>query len=271
MSLNQLKRALWMVNEIVSAGSHGVSLEELCASWETSRFNDKKGAGPLTERTFYRLRRDIESIFDININCTGGREKRYYAEDTDHSTFIRLFVGLITDKAKYDFYLDQLLLQVMKGNEITAKEKTTIEKIAFKLGRTAFEALGSLIKDACEGNMAGVDHAEWARLRYHTYFWYDPAYLLNNSWVGVGIDRHGPNGTGIVKFYIGNESDDTAFHSRLMKEFDLLAPEKLDDGYLWFAPRDPDIHTMTYTSQPDFAAIKSRIEALSLKLNTILP
>lgn len=268
MSLSQLKRALWIMNELVGAGETGISSEELCEKWERSEINDRRENGPLTERTFYRLRRDLESLFNVNILCTKDYEKRYYIEHTAYSVFLGMFSKLVTDNARFGPNLRQLFLQVMSGTEISAEDKAIIENIAFKLGRVAFESLGQLITDARDGKIRGVDNAQWGEIKYHTHFWLEETYQNSLSWVGVAIDRKGHDGYGVVKFYIGNESDDTEFHSHLTREFDTLPPEKIDGHFWWFAPKDEELHTMLYTSQPDVEAISARISSLSLRLSS---
>ena len=269
MALTQLKRALWVINELVGAGSVGISSKELCEKWEKSTINDRREEGPLTERTFYRLRRDLESLFNVEILCSGNKEKRYYVEQTEYSVFIGMFSKLVIGNAKYGSNLQQLFFQVMNDMEISAEDKATIEQIAHKLGRVAYETLGQLITDANTGKISYTDHAQWGEIKYHTHFWLEETYQRTLSWVGVSIDRKGKNGQGVVRFYIGNESDDTEFHTLLMREFDLLPPEKIDGHYWWFAPRDESAHSMIYTSQPEIDAIRLRIENLSRQLNAI--
>lgn len=269
MSLTQLKRALWVMNELVGAGHTGISSEELCEKWEKSEINDRRESGPLTERTFYRLRRDLESLFNTDIRCSGGSGKRYYVDQIEYSLFLGMFSKLVTDNAQYGSNLQQLYSQVMSGKEISAEDKATIENVAFKLGRVAYETLGLLITEANSERIENIDRAQWGEIKYHTHFWLEDTFQRILSWVGVAIDRTGRDGYGIVRFYIGNESDDSEFHSLLMREFDLLPPEKIDGHYWWFAPRDESIHLMKYASQPDIDAIRLRIETLSQRLNSM--
>ena len=269
MSLTQLKRALWVINELVGAGNIGISSEELCEKWRKSTINDRGEEGPLTQRTFYRLRRDLESLFNVEIVCSGDKEKRYYVEQTEYSVFIGMFSKLVIGNAKYGSNLQELFFQVMSGMEISAEDKATIEQIAHKLGRVAYETLGQLITEANTEKIGYIDRAQWGEIKYHTHFWLEETYQRTQSWIGVAIDRKGQDGHGVVRFYIGNESDDTEFHTLLMREFDLLPPEKIDGHYWWFAPRDESTHSMTYTSQPEIDAIRLRIETLSRQLNSI--
>lgn len=269
MALTQLKRALWLMNELVEAGTSGISNEDLCKKWIKSEINDRKESGSLTERTFYRLRRDLESLFNVDILCTKDSEKRYYIEQPEYSVFLGMFSKLVTNNAQDGSNLQQLFLQVMSGMEISARDKETIENIAFKLGRVAYETLNHLIANANAGKINGVDRAQWGEIKYHTHFWLEETYQRTLSWVGVAIDKKDGDGNGVVKFYIGNESDDIEFHTRLMRELDLLPPEKIDGHYWWFAPRDESTHSMIYTSHPEIDAIRLRVETLSRQLNSI--
>lgn len=178
-------------------------------------------------------------------------------ETTDQSSIIGLFCGLITDRAKYTAYLDLFLLQMMNGIKISHKEKTTIENIASKLGHVAFETLDTIIDDANQGHIPGIDSAKLCEIKYHTHFWLESTYPRILSWVGVSINRKLHDGTDIVKFYIDNETDNPALHSLHMDKLDLLLPEIPDGHYWWFALRDTVLHKMPYTSQPDIEATKN--------------
>lgn len=125
MSLTQLKRALWVMNELVGAGNIRISSEVLCEKWRKSTINDRGEEGPLTERTFYRLRRDLESLFNVEILCSGDKEKRYYVEQTEYSVFIGMFSKLVIGNAQYGSNLQQLFFQGMSGMEISAEDMSS--------------------------------------------------------------------------------------------------------------------------------------------------
>lgn len=255
------------MNELVNAGSAGISYKDLSRRWSTSPINDS--GAQISERTFFRLRQDLQSLFDVDIDVKSHTDNRYVVSLAEHSVFIGMFCRLITANSESKPTLHDLMLHVMKGMEITTEEKQMIEDIAFKLNRIAYETLGGLITAVNEGAVKGADRAQWADIKYHTCIWLEETFQRIDSWVGVAIERKGADGNGFVRFYIVNETDDADFHRQLIKELDLLPPKRLDNKFHWFAPRDPSLHAMTYSSQPDLSLIKSRVETLSKRLNRI--
>ena len=79
MSVVQYKKYFWLVDTIRSAGK--ISKEQIDRKWSSSRYNDNHETY-LPESSFYRIRRDIEELFDIEILCdrTSGQ---YYIDDSD--------------------------------------------------------------------------------------------------------------------------------------------------------------------------------------------
>lgn len=61
----KLEKYIWLIN--VLRRSDGLTLDELDRAWSESSINDVEG--PLTKRTFHRLRREIEDRFGIRIRC----------------------------------------------------------------------------------------------------------------------------------------------------------------------------------------------------------
>lgn len=229
--------------------------------------NEKKEE--LSERTFYRLRNELEDLFGVEIHIKSSLNNSYVVSQTEYSVFLGLFSRLITENSGYSLSLHDVMLHVMKGMEITVEEKQTIEEIAFKLNRLAYETLHDLIDEVNDGKIAGADRAQWADIKYHICIWLEATFERIASWVGVGIDKKGEDGYGIVRFYIVNETDDQEFHDRLMKELALLPPEQLDGNFRWFAPCDEKLRSMRYSSHPDMAQIKVVVEKLCARLNSM--
>ena len=267
MSLTQLKRALWVMNELVQAGSDGIGYKELNRRWSKATVNDK-GDG-ISERTFYRLIGDLQSLFDVDIEIKGRLDNRYVVRHDERSVFLGMFSRLVTENSAFSPTLQELMLHVMNGMEITTEEKNAIEAIAFKLNRLAYETLHDLIDEVNDGKIAGADSAQWADIKYHICIWLEETFQRIFSWVGVSIDKKGEDGYGIVRFYIVNETDDREFHDRLMKELDLLPPELLDGNFRWFAPRDEELRSMRYSSRPDMEKIRTVIEKMCAMINSV--
>lgn len=270
MALNQLKLALWMMSELVNAKSAGISREELSDRWERSSINDRSDkAKGIPERTFYRLRNDLQDLFGVNIVSCGHGECRYMVENPEYSEFLGMFCRMVCENSGHSPSLHDLKMLVGHGRDITPEERHIIGELAFKLNRLAYETLRDLIAEANSGKIAGADRAQWADIKYHICVWLEATYQRTDSWVGVGIERNGEDGYGIVRFYIVNETDCEETHERLMRELDLLPPEQLDGNFRWFAPRDESLREVRYSSQPDMAKIRSVVEKLCARLNTI--
>ena len=79
MSVVQYKKYFWLVDTIRSAGK--ITKEQIDRKWSGSRYNDSHETS-IPDTSFYRIRRDIEELFDIEILCdrTSGQ---YYIDDSD--------------------------------------------------------------------------------------------------------------------------------------------------------------------------------------------
>ena len=267
MAITQMKRALWMLSELIESSPKGLTREELDRKWAVSTFNDK-GEKKINKRTFYRLRDDLQEIFQIDIICSKDGNNRYYIEQTEYSVFLGMLCQLVTDNSKRNLSLKDLMLQVLNGVEITEDEKRMLDDISFKIGKEAYECGKWLIKEAEEGRIKGADKGQWSEHRkYHLCIWLEEEYQRLKSWVGVNINRKAADGRGKIRFYIVCESQDETLHTRLMKELSLFHGEKREGDYWWFAPKDDALHVMSYVSMPDRNAIRTRVETLLSSLN----
>ena len=267
MSLSQLKRALWVMNELVKANSVGISRRKLSKRWAESLMNDN-GERELSERTFYRLRNELESLFDVSIVCSRDGEKRYFLEQSEYSVFLGMLCQLVTGNSKHSMSIQDLLLHVMKDMDIPEDEKRMIDTIAFRLNKIPYATGEQLIDAARDGKIRGADRAQWAEYEWHSAcVWLEESYRRNSSWVGVHISRKGKNNMGEVRFYVVNESQDALIHSEMIERLNLENGIQRGGGYWWFAPREESLHTLGYVAFPDFETIKCRVELLLGKLN----
>lgn len=67
MSRQQLKKYIWIIDNVRSAGDRGITLEELNKRWERSWRNDREK--PIPWRTFVDDRDAIAELFGIEIYC----------------------------------------------------------------------------------------------------------------------------------------------------------------------------------------------------------
>lgn len=261
-----MKRALWMMKELIESSPKGLTREELNRKWSVSTFNEK-GEETINERTFYRLRDDLQEIFQIDILCSKDGNKRYYIEHTEYSDFIGMFCRLVTDNSKNSIAIKDLMLNVMNGMAVTDEERDMIDGMAFRLNRVGYECGEQLIAAARNGEIKGADHAQWANMKYHLFIWLDETYLRTKSTIGVGIyPRKGKN-RGEIRLYVVNETQDQDQYARMMETLDLYPGEKREEGYWWFAPKDDSLHLLSYTTYPDVSTLRSNIEILLSRLN----
>ncbi|MDE6552294.1 MAG: hypothetical protein K2K98_04955 [Muribaculaceae bacterium] len=257
-----------MMNELISASPVGITREELSRKWITSRFNDKKEP-ELPERTFFRLRKLLEDLFEVEIISRAVGGVNYYSvEQTDYSVFLGMLCGLVSDNSKRNLSLKDLMLQVLNDVEITEEEKRMLDDISFKIGKEAYECGRWLINEAEEGRIEGADRGQWAEHRkYHLCIWLEEEYQRLKSWVGVHINRKASDGRVEVRFYVVCESQDEDLHALLMEKLHLLPGEKREGDYWWFAPKDEALRQMKYVSVPDRHALQARVETLLSGLN----
>lgn len=79
MSVVQYKKYFWLVDTIRSAGK--ITKEQIDRKWSNSRYNDSHETS-IPDTSFYRIRRDIEELFDIEILCDRATGQ-YYIDDSD--------------------------------------------------------------------------------------------------------------------------------------------------------------------------------------------
>lgn len=269
MAITQLKRALWVMNELINAQSHGISREELSRKWQYSKFNDSHEDG-ISERTFFRLRKDLQEIFEVDIVCSKDGNKRYSVAQTEYSIFLGMLCRMVTDNSSRTTSIQDLMLQVLQGMDITPEEKGMINDIAFRINKSSFETGELLIQAALNKEIKGADNAQWSSYeKYRVCIWLNETYKRIFTWVGVVFSPRENGNEGVVRIFVVNETQDKGLHSRLIKELDLENGEIGNGDYWWFAPCDKNLHQMSYVTGPNFSAIKERVEFLLSKLNEL--
>lgn len=79
MTKDIIKRYIWLVDTIYQSGEDGISFDEINKKWTRSSLSEGKDY-PL--KTFHNHRRDIESIFSIDIECRKSTNS-YYLYDPE--------------------------------------------------------------------------------------------------------------------------------------------------------------------------------------------
>ena len=99
MAKNLFNRYVWLVNTIYEAGK--ITFEEISNRWERSALGD---GTPLPLRTFHNHRKEIEALFDINIECNkrGGysyaiKSRILFEEIPSGQRFLSPIIGAMRD------------------------------------------------------------------------------------------------------------------------------------------------------------------------------
>ena len=107
--------------------------------------NDEKEPG-IPERTFHRLRRNVESIFDVEIECVKGIEPRYRVSSNDLGPGDSNLYNLILNKATKDEKsksVREILGLILLGADIPSGDMEAVNEgrndIMHKLRRIPFD------------------------------------------------------------------------------------------------------------------------------------
>ena len=96
-STAQLKRDLWVMKEIMDAYPYGITLDNLQSKWRRSYLNEEPDR-ELNERTFLRIRRTLENVFGITIECDRLEGRRYNLSHDDAEPGESSLLSLINRK-----------------------------------------------------------------------------------------------------------------------------------------------------------------------------
>lgn len=78
MARLQIRRYIWLIDIVRSAGPDGITYEEINRKWNRSALNEDGKDWP--KRTFFQNINDIRDEFDIEITCDR-RDNKYYIEE----------------------------------------------------------------------------------------------------------------------------------------------------------------------------------------------
>lgn len=261
----QLKRAIWAMNEIIQASTRGITREELSKKWANSTSNDWTDK-EIPERTFYRIRNMLQSVFDVDIECIKGAEPRYRVSseylEPGSSNLLSLLLNKkeSENKSKPSYILDILNL-IMTGREIPDEDATAVKAIAEKLNRVPFDSGKQLITSVEAGEIQGADCAEWDEYyRGYVCLWNEADYKRSDLWVSIGIyDER-------VLFYIVTATQDSAYHATVSELLDVDNGEMYRGDYWWYEPKDKSLFQLDFQTFPDMKEVKRRAELLIAKI-----
>lgn len=255
----QLKKAIWVMNEIYMASSaKGISREELSDKWARSAMNNGEDTG-IPERTFYRLRNMLESVFDVDIECVRGAVPRYRVSAEHLSPGNGNLMRLLLDKKEEEqqskpSYMLEILGLIMGGQEIPKGDASAVKAIAQKLYRVPYDSCQQLMAAVKSGEIEDADKCAWDE-DYNGYVcvWNDADYNRTDLWLSIGIyDDH-------VLFYVVTSVQDAAYREKVAKALKLDNGEMYRSGYWWYEPTDKSLFQLDFQTFPDMEEVKRRI------------
>lgn len=268
MSVSKFKRALWVLKEFADASPRGISAQELSNKWEYSSMNDEKEPG-ITERTFHRIRRTLESAFGVVIECIKGTEPRYRVaskdlEPGDNSLF-NLFLNKAQanddDKSKS---VREILGLIMSGSEIPSNDMRVLKDIIYNLRRVPYE-YGKHLMDAVKaGEINGVDSCDWDEdYRGYVCVWNDADYYRTDLWLSIGIyvDR--------ILFYVVTSVQNSEYRETVSDLLQVDNGEMFRSDYWWYQPSHKSLFQLDFQTYPDMQEVKRRVELLISRIASL--
>lgn len=177
-----LEKYIWLIHTFIRAGENGLTLQDISNKWE-NRFNT-----PYPRRTFNNHRRDIESIFNIVIECNRSTNC-YFIDSTD---------GVIDDKAESAWLINTFTVNKMLslGKE-RLSGRVAVENIpsGHKYLTSVLEAMTENKEMEIEYKKYSSDTADTLTIRPYAVKeqakrWYIIAYCVERKGLRVyGMDR----------------------------------------------------------------------------------
>lgn len=265
MSVKQLKRTIWVMKEIYLSSTRGISREELSKKWKNSAMNDSKEKN-IPERTFYRIRNVLQSVFDVDIECLKGVPPRYRVSSEYLVPGSDNLLGLLLNKkeseqnSKPSSILDILSL-LMDGKDIPSDDMETIKSIMDRLNSVPSDYGKRLIESVDAGEICGANRSDWDEsYRDYVCIWNDTDYKRTDLWLSIGIYNH------YVLFYVVTSIQDPEYRETISRLLQVDNGEKYRRGYWWYEPTDKSLFQLDFQTFPDMSEIKRRASILISKI-----
>ncbi len=260
MSVSKFKRNLWALKEFANASPAGISMKELSDKWAYSSMNDEKETA-IPERTFHRVRRTVESVFGVDIECIKGAEPRYRVSSQYFEPGSNSLLDLFLNKAAKDDgksrSVRDILSLITSGSNIPSDDMDTLKDIMHRLRRVPYEAGKQLIASVNAGEICGANRCDWDEdYRGYVCVWNDADYHRTDLWLSVGIydDR--------VLFYVVTSVQDSKYRNKVSKLLQVDNGEKYLSDYWWYEPTDKSLFQLDFQTFPDMNEVKRRAEQL---------
>lgn len=257
----QLKRSIWAMNEIHRASTKGITREELSQKWADSAMNDWKEEG-IPERTFYRIRNMLQSVFEVDIECIKCAEPRYRISSEDLEPGRGNLLSLLLNKKEEEkntkpSYMLDILNLIMAGKDIPSNDMSVMKSIIDKLNKVPDDFGKRLIASVQAGEVRGADRVEWDEdYRGYVCIWNDSDYRRKDLWLSIGICDSS------IFFYVVTSVQDPEYRDKVSKMLELDNGEKYRRGYWWYEPADKSMFQLDFQTFPDLEEVKRRSELL---------
>lgn len=248
------------MNEIVEASANGgITRDEMNKKWVNSCKNDYDGE-PITERTFYRIKGNLEELFDCKIVCSPA-SKKYSVNDTDNDCDNLTLLEILLRKVNRTS-VNQILQMLMAGNDVPEDDMRAARDLAAAVSRLPQTYSEEFLKRAHD--IKGADKAEPDEY-YRNYIcvWNDYIYHLTRQWLSIGFYDDE------VYFYLVTNEEDSAERSRKAAEAGFGKGVRYRGGYYWHEPIEQTLFSMSFETKPDMGEVIRRAELLIRRLEKV--
>lgn len=250
------------MNEIVEASANGgITRDDMNKKWVNSCKNDYDGQ-PITERTFYRIKGNLEELFGCKIVCSP-TSKKYSVNindadnDCNNLTLLEILLRKVNRTSVH-----QILQMLIAGNDVPEDDMRAVRDLAAAVSRLPQTYSDEFLKRA--HNIKGADKAAPDEYyRNYVCVWNDVVYHRTWQWLSIGFYDNE------VCFYLVTDEEDAAERSRKADEAGFGEGARYRGGYYWHEPIEPALFTMPFETKPDMEDVIRRAELLIRRLEKV--
>lgn len=252
------------MNEIVDASTYGgITRDDLNKKWVNSSKNDYDGKS-ITERTFYRIKGNLEELFDCEIFCSPATKKySVNINDFDNGCNNLTLLEILLRKVNRTS-VSQIFQMLMGGNDVPADDMRAAHDLAAAISRLPQTYSEEFLR--CANNINGADKVEPDEY-YRNYIcvWNDSIYHRTWQWLSVGFYDNE------VYFYLVTNEGDPTERSHKAAEAGFGEGVRYRGGYYWHEPIEPTLFSMPFETKPDTDKVIRRAELLIRRLEKVRP
>lgn len=250
------------MNEIVEASANGgITRDDMNKKWMKSCKNDYDGE-PISDRTFYRIKGNLEELFDCKIVCSPV-SKKYSVDvkesdnDCNNLTLLEILLRKVNRTS-----VNQILQMLMAGNDVPSDDMRAVRDLAAAVSRLPQTYSEEFLKRAHD--VKGADKAEPDEFyRNYVCVWNDVVYHRTWQWLSIGFYDNE------VYFYLVTNEEDSAERSRKAAEAGFGEGVRYRGGYYWHEPIEQTLFSMSFKTKPDMDEVIRRAELLIRRLEKV--